>query len=457
VSQRDEADLAAIQLLERLFQAGDIEFVSTRGVTALAGAVASSLVRYGDAPNRAATLGAWLLDDLEVRELYADDDRIEELLHEIWDPLRERSEQPMVEAHREDLVALLRSDPDNLEHRLVYGDWLQAQRDPFGELITRQITAGAREAAAYLRDYGEVLFGPLAEYLDSVVRLDWRAGFIERARLGKPVEDPDPYQGPILLRWLLEHRAAMLLRELELRPFDHYRDRNQYRDLLAVVLERPRPILRRLIVGDAGERESVLWHDAGTLARLDELLPELEILELHVNEVNIEALRHPRLRRLILQATIGPRQGAAFAEFELPRLEHFALTSSYIDHELGQSLTELELPALRSLAMPASNHDLEWLAHARWRVQLEELDLSGGNLDDLGARALARLPWPRLRRLDVSSNQLGAEGLALLAQLAPEVVLDSQRSADDGDDYEDDEDDGEDGEGDDDYYEDIME
>lgn len=473
MSRYDDADRAAIRMLERLVEDGGIEFVSSRGVSALASGLANLLLRVADRPDRGAEIGAWLMDAVEVRELYADDEQLESIFVELWDPLRERDSSTTLEARRADLEALLLAEPDNLDHRLVYGDWLQAHRDPFGELITRQIAADEHSALAraaatspsslsprsvnYLSDYAEALFGPLAEYLDVVVQLDWRAGFIERARVGKSMDDPESYQGAILLRWLLEHRAAMLLRELELHSFEHHRHSDQFREMLAVLLEQPRPLLRRLIVGERRDlrqdRSEYPMHDAGRLAQLDVLLPRLEILELHVRDVIVEQLCHPTLRRLVWAATIGARQAAAFARFELPRLEDLALQSTYADERLGPILAELELPALRAFAMSATTEDLGWLTRACWREQLECLDLSDGDLDDLDARALARLDWPRLRRLDLSNNRLGTGGRAIVERLCPEVVTDSQRRAGDSD-YDDD---GEEDDDDDEYYDDVME
>jgi uncharacterized protein (TIGR02996 family) len=466
VSQHDEADLAAIHVLQQLLEHEGIEFVSSRGVSGLASAAANFLLRVQSRPDRGAALAAWLIDQDEVRDLYVDDDRLEQLLQDCWDPRGEHGPQPPVEARRADLEAMLQSEPDNLEHRLVYGDWLQAHQDPFGELITRQIAAASepdnpaleRAASSYASEHAEALFGPLAEYLGSVVRPTWRGGFIEAASLGKPLDDPESYEGGILLRWLLEHRAAMLLRELELQPFEHYWNREQYPALLAVVLERPRPLLRRLTVGNGTDSG-----DAGELARLDELLPNLEILELRVRTASFDQLRHPKLRRLVWTSTIGPKQARALTRFELPRLESLVLGSTHPGLGLGLGLglgpdlesALLELPSLRSLQTPGSTESLDWLAHVSWRDQLEQLDLSGGTLTDDDVRALTGRPWPNLRRLDVSNNQLGAEGLALVASLCPEVVCGEQRPVEAWDDYDPDDDDDDDE--DDEFYDDAME
>lgn len=456
MNQHDEADLAAIRILQQLVEREGIEFVSSRGVSALASAASSFLLRQPARPERGAAFANWLMEQVEVRDLYVDDDELEAILHEVWDARSERASQPTVEARRADFEAMLRREPDNLEHRLVYGDWLQAHRDPLGELITRQVAVALepdnlalqRAAAIYLSEHAEALFGPLAEYLDAVVRLGWRGGFIESATLGKALDDPEPYEGAILLRWLLDNRTAMLLRELELRPFEHSWGRDQLRALLGVVLEQPRPLLLRLIVGSAEATGEL-----GDLAQLDELLPNLETLELRVRSVGIERLRHPTLRGLVWHGAIGPKQVAALASFELPRLESLGLSLRSTTQTFAPMLEKLELPSLRSLQVPGTADNLDWLVRAPWRERLEHLDLSDGDLQDVEARTLARLRWPRLRRLDVSNNELGAESIALLSALAPEVETEGQRRAEllydedeEGDEDEDDE-----------YYESAME
>ncbi len=457
VTTHDEADLAAIRVLEQLVACEGVEFVSTRGVSTLAAATASFLLRRADGRSRAAAFAAWLIDQVEVSDLYLDDDELEAVLRESWDR-RSTASPAAVEARREDLEAMLLREPDNLDHRLVYADWLQGHRDPFGELIARQIAAQsqpdnralARAAASDLREQVEPLFGRLAEYLDSIVRLRWRAGFVEAATLGKPLGDPGPYQGAILLRWLLDRRPTMLLRELELHPFEDPVGRDQFAELLAVLFERPRPLLRRLCVGEDIElvNDDELHHgDAGRLERLAERLPKLEQLEVHVRTATVDRLLHPTLRRLVWGAEIAPKQVASIAEFELPQLEHLGFGAGYVPEELIEALARRELPRLRALKLQARREQIGWLMGAVWREQLEVLDLSGGSLEDRDVEALARRPWPRLRRLDVSANLLGPEGVERLAGLGvEELIIGEQRSPEPEWDEDDDE-----------YYEDSME
>lgn len=447
MDQHDDADLAAIAVLQALVEQRGIEFVSSRGVSTMAPPTAMFLLRCEKHPARSAVFATWLLDHVEVLDLYFDDEQLEQLLRETWDARSSRS-QPQTEARRADLEALLLGEPDNLDHRLVYGDWLQNHRDPLGELIARQLAAASepdnhvleQAATEYLSEHRDALFGSLAEYLDGVVRVRWRGGFIEKATIGRPPDDPEPYEGAILLRWLLEHRTAMLLRELELHPIDALYGRDQLRAMLDVVLERPRPLLRRLNVGLDGSGE------LGELTRLDELLPNLELLELRARSVFIERLSLPKLRRLDWYIPIGAKQATAFARFELPRLESLVLRMTW-NLQLAPLLGELELPSLRSLGVPGTTDNIEWLLRVPWRAQLERLDLSHGTMNDADVQLLARARWPRLRYLDVSSNTLTAAGLAMASALAPTVVLETQNRPE----LREDEDD------DDEYYESTME
>jgi uncharacterized protein (TIGR02996 family) len=450
VSQRD-ADLTAARVLQRLVELEGIEFVSSHGFSVVASSV-SVYLRHTRYATNGSVFALWLMEIKEVRDLYLDDDQLEAVLREVLATHDDDDPAPTIEARRPELEALLCDEPDKLEHRLVYADWLQGEHDPFGELIACQCAAARepdnptleRAAAATLAELTPALLGPLAEYLGSVVRLEWRCGFIEVATLGKSVDDHEPYEGAILLRWLLDHRAAMLLRELELRPIEH-RQQDQYREMLAVLLERPRPLLRRLAIGDEAP---LLAGEAGVLARLDELLPNLETLELRVRSVELDGLRHPRLRRLVWEGPLQQPRAAAWASFELPQLESLEL-GWLGGFELEPILATLELPSLRSLQVPGTAISVEWLARVAWRANLEHLDLSAGTLTDEHARLLARLPWPSLRSLDVSNNRLGAEGIALLTDLAPTVVIGAQRGAElDGDEVD---------EEDDEYYDSAME
>ena len=455
----DEAELACLRLLDALEHAEGIEFVSSRGAAALAAALARVLSRYGGEPGRARRVSTWLMDQDEVADLFVDDVELERALAELWDGRHaHRRARGPVTARHEELEALLVREPDSLDHQLVYGDWLQAQHDPFGELIARRVAATLApddlrllaDAEAYQREHAEHIFGRLAEYLDVVLHPTWYGGFLRAVRFGTKPHDPGPYQGAILLRWLLERRPALLLREIAIHPIDHHWGHDQHRELLAVLFERPRPLIRELrIVHDDGG-------DAGRLPdELAELLPGLERLEVSIRTANARVLDHPRLVTLIWSGFIGPDLTKAIGKAELPRLERLELGAEYPPTGLGPALAQAALPRLRHLRVRAGAALLRSILAADWHEQLESLDLSDGSLVDADAELLAGLAWPRLRHVDVARNHLGPAGVAALARVCPEVVADDQRRP--GWEYDEDEDDEGDDDDDDGLYGDIRE
>src|SRR5690242_14343706 len=86
------------------------------------------------------------------------------------------------------LVAAIEANPDDVEAYYVYGDWLQAQGDPRGELVMLQAAAQrnpddkklAARADKHLRDHADALLGPLAEY-GKQLTVVWRNGFVRDA------------------------------------------------------------------------------------------------------------------------------------------------------------------------------------------------------------------------------------------------------------------------------------
>jgi uncharacterized protein (TIGR02996 family) len=122
-------------------------------------------------------------------------------------------------------LAELRSRPDDRELLLVYGDWLESQGDPRGELIAVQDAEqhcasleefeAARARALELIEHAELL--PDTSGLGKVWA-SWQGGFIRRLEL---LLDEVPAEGKP--RWdrlivsLLEHPSLALLNELLIR------------------------------------------------------------------------------------------------------------------------------------------------------------------------------------------------------------------------------------------------
>ena len=92
------------------------------------------------------------------------------------------------------LEAVIDSDPDDDHSYFVYGDWLQAQGDPRGELIALQAATLrdptnveiAKQVTEWLARNDEAFLGELG----GDMTVGWRLGFVRDVRLA-PDRDPD--------------------------------------------------------------------------------------------------------------------------------------------------------------------------------------------------------------------------------------------------------------------------
>jgi uncharacterized protein (TIGR02996 family) len=93
-----------------------------------------------------------------------------------------------------ELEAHLREHPDDVEAHLIYGDWLQAQGDPRGRLISLQhaLAHGSERARELelrdrewelMREHAGHLFGPLRQIANAVI-VRWSLGFVDTAFVG---------------------------------------------------------------------------------------------------------------------------------------------------------------------------------------------------------------------------------------------------------------------------------
>jgi len=128
------------------------------------------------------------------------------------------------------LEAAIAAAPDDAAAYLVYADWLEDQGDPRCELIRVQHAMRARpDPSTFLahkqRDE-ELRHTYAGAWLGSVVldggyrlRLDWRLGFVETARLDDR-ENPSELELVALLAALLASPAGYVVRRLVLRGYD---------------------------------------------------------------------------------------------------------------------------------------------------------------------------------------------------------------------------------------------
>ncbi|MFO0736149.1 MAG: TIGR02996 domain-containing protein [Labilithrix sp.] len=332
----------------------------------------------------------------------------------------------------EELEAVILEDPLDPSGWLVYGDWLQAEGDPRGELVAVQAKLARdpgnpelMEAQRELfRTHGDGLLEGLHRWLvptadrGPLFRLSWEFGFLWTANVA-----PSGHHLPELiagLRALLTHPSARFLHALTIAtpPADGWPS------VLEVLhqLEGVRP-LRILFLGDsamsAGHPRPA-FGPIGDLSGLWSRFPRLEIVALRGGMMDLGGLELPRLRELTIETSALQREALlALGARTWPALERLELW--FGDRRCTCTLNEL-VPILEAARFPALGHlgirncpfvdrVCHALAHAPLAAQLRVLDLSLGTLTDLGAAALmdAKESFTNLAVLDVRWSHFRSE------------------------------------------------
>jgi uncharacterized protein (TIGR02996 family) len=333
-----------------------------------------------------------------------------------------RKRPPAPEATHAELEAQICQRPDDPEPYLVYGDWLQEQQDPRGQLIAIQAqlaespTAELQAAEKMLLRKGGTYFVP--EALARALKLPrssgprcevaWGNGFFAHVRLARDITaSAKSIDIDVVARAVLGHPSARFLRSLAIGPLGT-RSYN-YEPIVRAIASRPHPVLRELHVGDFAPTDSELAGTrAGDVSALFEAAPALDKLTLKAGQLAIVApLEHARLRELsVTAAHLGADSLSAITTADLPALESLAV---HTDATHARHFTRLEFPRLRRLVVPNTEQTAELvlaLLGSPLLARLEELDLRDGDLDDRTASEmmLRREKLAHLRRLDVAGS-----------------------------------------------------
>ena len=312
------------------------------------------------------------------------------------------------------LEAAIAANVDDTDAYLVYGDWLQGQGDPRGELIALQHarTAKAKKAEAELLAKHASLF-----LLEDVV-VEWHLGFWKSARI---VDDTKA-----VLRKLARHPSAKLLRHLSFGR-THGRRQVQYEPIIKQLVKQRWPHLRGLDFGDFPDEDwQVEWSYVGNITPLYKAFPKLERLRLYGNRVELGTMQHANLRELAIRTDVPIAPViAALGRAKLPKLERLALDLGQDNVAMG-GLFNGRVPSLVHLALSwieLSHDDLVALLTGRTLAKLRTLALPGSSITDARVDLLvehaARLK--HLEFLDLENNLLSKEGKQRVAKLVKKV------------------------------------
>jgi uncharacterized protein (TIGR02996 family) len=342
---------------------------------------------------------------------------------------------------KEELLAAVRADPEDVRARLVYADWLQAHGDPRGELIALQAQGLTKEAEQFVNVHAAELLGDdVAPYAD-LLTLEWHLGFIRSARVRNTYErfsgnggtDRPEVPIPMVLEKLLDSEAGALLETLIVGIVQF--EMNSYDETMAVIGRKPR-MLTRIELGDFAPEETELnWSEIGDCDRMwPGVRAELRSLRLSSGSMRLGTIDLPELRELeIWTGGLETNSVVSIANAKWPKIERLDIMFGQSEHGASGGVEEL-MPLLQGKGVPRLRHlglrnfEFGWqlaraLPAAHVLRQLHSLDLSFGNLCDEDARELATSveAFGHLSWIDVRDNYLGDAGQAAMATLCREV------------------------------------
>lgn len=363
-------------------------------------------------------------------------------------------------AENPQLEEAIHANPRSPDAYLVYGDWLQSQGDPRGELIAIQAALAnapsddelTRKSKELIARYDKRFLGAtLAPLSVEDMSAYWRFGFIQELYIG------GTYSGTTCRgAWkeLLDTGSAKFLESLELNELETEYGTPMFGSFIGELAEHGVPKTLRRLVFDPKDYQ-LSWVDLGDLSiayprlgALEELtiragkmalgkamnlpsLKKLEIVSTSLTKDNVEAIAAGDLANLTdLTLHIGPRGDATIESVlplldkkRFPKLRHLGLRNAMFENEIVRAVLDSSL-------LP----------------QLKSLDFSDGTLDDTGGEALLQSASTlrHLTMIEISYGYLSRPMCARLREALKGIIhISDQRSVvrEDGEEGEDDYDD----------------
>ncbi|MCE9667170.1 WGR domain-containing protein [Myxococcus stipitatus] len=358
----------------------------------------------------------------------------------------------VVGASNPELEAAILKDPDNADAYLVYGDWLQAQGDPRGELIALQnaqakatgaeASTAKRQVNAHIKKHQALLLGGLTKaWADEELSVEWHLGFIREARIAKKDYDSE-LDVPETLKKLLSHPSARFLRSLTIGMVDMDGE-NSYDDVTeAIAQSGERPTLQSLFLGDFEypDETEISWSYLNDVSPALKVLPNLRSLRLRGASAELGKIDLPELREFIVETGGLPRAAIqSITSAKWPKLEKLEIWFGSDNYGAEGGVDDIQpildgkgLPSLKKLGLCNSEFTdalANVLPKAKILAQLEQLDLSKGTLSDAGAKVLAdnAAAFAHLKHMDFRQNTLEKDGVKLVTKLCPSVAAGNQR------------------------------
>jgi predicted DNA-binding WGR domain protein len=251
------------------------------------------------------------------------------------------------------------------------------------------------------------------------------------------------------LQAFLASDAAPAAKGLILGAYDLEGGTSSSRAYSAIAASKDRlPNLRALFLGDILRDEAeVSWINQSDVSGILAAFPQLEMLRIRgASSLTIDKPQHARLRALAIESGGLPAKVVAqICRGKFPELEYLELWLGTPDYGGDCRVNDLQpllkgklFPKLKYLGLrnaEIADDIAAVVAQAPVVDQLEVLDLSLGNLSDVGANALLQLESKPLKRLDLHYHYISKPVQKKLKQLPFPVDLSDAQTVDEDDEF----------------------
>lgn len=308
----------------------------------------------------------------------------------------------------DELVALLRANPEDEGTWRVLQDWLLGEGDPRGKLAA----ATGAEAEALLQALAPdwcgrevavsgdevVMHEDLEDRYSPGITLRFHRGHIQRIAVQTTWDGDRESWGeewilPTLQR-IVSHPVGMLFTELELRatPYDEF----TYDGLTDAVTSEGPLAVRRVYAGD---NDQLSWTNVPDVESLWAAAPHLDEVTLEGSQIHLGWENgHPTLRKLrLVSGGLPTEPPAALARGDLPKLEHLEVWFGSSDYGAMCAIGDVRpllarpFPALRHMGLQNCEFGDAIAAELRgavWLPRIESLCMAGSVLTDAGGAQL---------------------------------------------------------------------
>lgn len=354
--------------------------------------------------------------------------------------------QPPREAKLEKAMLDARADEGPA---LVYADWLQANGNPWGELISVQHALETKPKDKPLRAKEKALLATLPLTPTDLGAVTWRRGVIDTLHVFNERDWMDEAHDVFAtLQPVLELPMADGLRELRTGVIRWDHNTEDVPAVLAAAAKRPfAPRLERLVLGDIPDNVDMDHHVIGDVRALSKQFPNLTFLKLHSgaaswsgpHNFDFGPLSLASLETLIIETcSMSTKRLAQVLKSSLPKLTTLELWFGSTEYGADVKVKHLNalldgalFPKVTDLGLRNAEFTNELaaaLAGSRIAKRLVRLDLSMGVLDATGVKSLVAgaKSFPKLKTLVVSKSHLTPADVKALKQGFHGVEVEAQ-------------------------------